>query len=140
MKRILVSTLAALAMACGGGGGDGSERSATPTGPTIPGNPPPPPQTATVEMRSAEQSDGYGGSAVSHAFAPSQVMIARGGSVTWTNNSGYLHSVVFSAAAGAPGDVSALVSGSASRTFQTGGTFSYRCSQHAGMSGTVVVQ
>ena len=139
MKRVLVITLAALA-ACSGGGGGGDPRSAAPTGPTNPGSPGPPAQTASVAMRSTEQGDGYGGGTVTHAFSPSEVRIARSGTVTWTNNSGYAHSVTFTAAAGAPNDVPAFDAGAVSRTFQTAGSFSYRCSQHAGMSGTVVVQ
>ncbi len=147
MRHILVIALAALAAACSGGGGGGDERPAAPTGPSNPGNPAnpgspaAPPQTASVDMRSIEEGGGiYGGGTYSHSFAPSQVTVARGGSVAWTNNTGFTHSVVFSQATGAPSDIPAFTEGVASRTFQTAGTFSYHCSQHSGMNGTVVVQ
>jgi plastocyanin len=143
MKRILVITLAALAAAlaaaCGGGGGGGDQRPETPTGPANPVNPGTPVQSASVDMRSSEQGDGYGGTTINHTFSPSQVTVARGGAVTWTNNSGFEHSVSFSTASGAPSDIPPFNAGSISRTFQTAGTFSYRCSLHTGMTGTVVV-
>ena len=138
MKYVLVIALAALAACGGGGGGYGDDRQETPTGPANPSNPGGASQSATVEMRSTEQGGQYGGT-YNHAFAPTQVAVVRGGTVTWSNNSGFPHSVNFSTA-NAPSDINAFDSGSASRTFQTAGTFNYRCDLHAGMSGTVVVQ
>lgn len=139
MKHVLVIAVAVLT-ACGGGGGGGyDDGPGTPTGPSNPTNPGTPSQSASVEMRSTEQGGEYGGGTYNHAFSPTQVTVVRGGTVTWSNGSGFAHSVNFTSA-GAPSDINAFDSGSASRAFQTAGTFSYRCDLHAGMSGTVVVQ
>jgi plastocyanin len=87
-------------------------------------------------MESTE--DGYGSTTFS--FKPSEVAIARTGTVTWTNESGTGHNVTFAASAGAPNDIPAYTSGSASRTFNTAGTFNYQCTLHSGMAGKVVVE
>lgn len=140
MKQTLIIALVVVAAACGGGGGGGGSKPITPTEPGTPTTPTTPSQSASVSMRSSEQSDGYGNTTVSHSFSPAQVAVVVGGSVTWTNSSGIAHSVVFSTAAGAPSDIPAFDGGSNSRTFQTAGTYQYHCALHAGMSGTVVVQ
>jgi plastocyanin len=41
---------------------------------------------------------------------------------------------------GAPGNIGNFTTGSSARTFPNAGTFSYQCTNHAGMSGTVTVQ
>jgi plastocyanin len=105
--------------------------------------PPPPPATnnpaptaASVAMVSS--SDGYG--TATHSFVPATVTIARFGTVTWTNESGYAHNVTFTPRTGAPTNIPDMTAGSASRNFTVAGTFSYRCTNHAGMQGDVVVQ
>ena len=129
-----------LIAACGGSGGGG------PTGPSGNNNnngnnsgnnnpPPSVPLTAAVQMRFTSDMYGY----AFGSFSPSEVTIARGGTVTWSNSSGAVHTVTFSTA-GAPLNVASLGSGSAVRTFETTGTFHYDCANHSGMSGSVVVQ
>jgi plastocyanin len=88
-------------------------------------------------MRTETDAYGYVGAST---FNPGSVIIARGGTVTWTNSSGNVHNVTFVSAAGVPADVSDLPSGSVGRTFGTAGTFSYSCTNHSGMSGSVNVQ
>jgi len=69
------------------------------------------------------------------AFQPASVTIAKGGTVTWTNNDGTAHTVKFSDSE-SPG----LSSGKTySKTFDSTGTFSYICGIHTYMHGTVVV-
>jgi plastocyanin len=121
---------------CGGGGG-GSAPTApnNPSTPNTPGTPSAPSGSATIAMRTDD--DGYG-SRVS-AFVPAVVSIARGGTVTWTNGTGVSHNVVFDAVAGAPASVASHTTGSNARTFSTGGTFAFRCTNHAGMDGSVNV-
>ncbi|HYV99474.1 MAG TPA: Ig-like domain-containing protein [Gemmatimonadaceae bacterium] len=86
----------------------------------------PPPLTADVTAT------------VSNQFVPSLVDIARGGTVTWTFQA--THNVTFSnTTGGAPQGISDTSTGSVSRTFATSGTFTYECTIHAGMRGTVVV-
>lgn len=136
--RPCAGLMLALLLACGGGGGD-DPYGESPTGPT--GNTPntpnpntPPSTSASVDMISS--GDGYGGAV--HAFSPARVTVARGGTVTWSNGSGFAHNVTFSSA-NAPPHVDDITAGSVSRTFPTAGTFGYSCGNHAGMSGEVVV-
>jgi plastocyanin len=70
----------------------------------------------------------------SFAFNPQVVKIAAGGSVTWTNQDGTTHTVTFS-------DSTQTLSNGASytRKFDTAGTFTYHCSIHPSMTGTVEV-
>lgn len=74
-------------------------------------------------------------------FSPATVTIARGGSVTWQFIGSTRHNVTFSGTAPAGGNVPDTdAGGSASRTFAAAGTYSYSCTRHSGMNGSVVVQ
>ena len=72
-------------------------------------------------------------------FNPSTVTITHGSSVMWTWTGSNPHSVTFDA--GGPNSA-VQTSGTFSRTFTSGGSFTYFCTVHgrAIMSGTVVVQ
>ena len=119
---------------CGGGGTDpappaGNNNNTTtnnPPGGT--GNPPAgAPTSANVTV-------------TDNVFTPSSVTVARNGTITWTwSNSGYgtAHNVTFDGGGGSSGD---KTDGTYERTFATAGTFSYRCSNHPPMTGTVIVQ
>jgi plastocyanin len=74
------------------------------------------------------------------AFAPQQVDIAAGGTVTWSFAEPYPldHTVNFSGS-GAPENIPASNAKSVERTFPSAGTYPYNCAIHYGMSGTVVV-
>lgn len=74
----------------------------------------------------------------SNDFTPASVAIARGGTVTWTFGS-VLHNVDFQGTAGAPASIPNTANASVARTFNSAGTFSYVCSLHSGMSGSVQV-
>lgn len=73
------------------------------------------------------------------AFNPGTITVNMGDSITWTNNDSVPHTAtsdtdsVFDVALPASG-------GSGSYTFATAGTFTYHCTIHAQMKGTVVVQ
>jgi len=71
-------------------------------------------------------------------FEPPTVILARNGIVTW--NFAMLHNVTWTGAAPTGGNIPDQATGSASRTFPTAGTYDYRCTLHAGMSGRVTVQ
>jgi plastocyanin len=74
------------------------------------------------------------------AFVPNPVTVSVGSTVTWTNSdtASSNHDVV---ADGGAFDSGLFGNGkSFSFTFQSRGTFTYHCSIHAGMVGTVVVQ
>jgi plastocyanin len=82
---------------------------------------------------------GEGGVAVSivdFAFSPPTINIAVGETVTWTNNGTFLHTstrtLMWDSGDLSPG-------GQFSFTFNAAGSFSYFCSRHASMMGTVNV-
>jgi len=72
------------------------------------------------------------------AFAPDQLEIAVGGTVTWTNTDSVSHTTtsdqgVWDSGSVAPG-------GQFSSTYTTAGTFPYHCAIHPGMVGTITVR
>ncbi len=70
------------------------------------------------------------------SFAPATITISQGDTVTWTNNGPTPHS-----ATGSSFDTGIFPAGqSRSHTFDEAGTFSYICTPHPQMKGTVVVQ
>jgi plastocyanin len=71
------------------------------------------------------------------AFAPAQLTVAAGTTVTWTNSDGFAHTVD---AADDTFVSEALDQGATfSHTFDAAGTFAYICGIHPSMAGTVVV-
>lgn len=98
----------------------------TPTNPNP--NPNPAPSAATVTTPGT-------------TFSPASVTIATGGTVTWQFTGSSRHNVTFSGTAPTGGNIPDTdVGGSATRTFTAAGTYSYSCTRHSGMNGTVVVQ
>lgn len=69
------------------------------------------------------------------AFKPDVVTIAKGGTVTWTNDDGIPHSVVF----GSDQSPTMPAGGTYSKSFSAAGTFDYHCGIHPTMRGTVKV-
>ena len=72
------------------------------------------------------------------AFAPTEITIAPGESVTWTNDDGAPHGLEFND--GAPGTDLLLPKASFSRPFDRPGTYDYNCSVHPYMTGRVIVR
>jgi len=72
------------------------------------------------------------------AYNPDDVAVAVGTTVTWTNSDSIAHT----STSDANGWNSGIVApgGRFSFTFQAPGTFSYHCTIHPGMVGTVVVR
>jgi plastocyanin len=120
---ILAGAVLVLAAACGGGS------AATPAG----GGDHPP-------ASAAAGCTGSGGTPVAiagSAYNPASVTVAKGGTVTWTNTDGTTHTVTFDAGP----DCGRMSQGATvSRTFADAGTFTYHCTIHSFMKGTVVVQ
>ena len=139
--KLRIVILAVVAMACGGSGGDGYT-TGTGNGPGTGTGAPPTgggsaATSATVAMTQGD--DGYG--TATFSFSPASVTVARGGTVTWSNEGGTAtHNVTFASTSGAPANIANYASGNASRTFNTAGTYSYQCTNHNGMSGSVTVQ
>ncbi len=74
-------------------------------------------------------------------FTPSQITIAKGGSVTWTNNDSITHTVVDDLSnVGGPNSGDIAPGQSYSFTFEKTGSFQYHCSIHPSMRGTIVVK
>jgi plastocyanin len=72
------------------------------------------------------------------AFAPDEVEIAVGGTVTWVNNDRASHTTTSN---GAGWDSGSIGPGRQfSRTYTAAGTFPYHCAIHPGMVGTVTVR
>jgi plastocyanin len=71
-------------------------------------------------------------------FAPSSVTVNVGDTVSWTNNGPTPHSATSTGGVWDTGIMDAGQSGS--HTFTEAGTFSYICTPHPNMKGTIVVQ
>jgi plastocyanin len=72
------------------------------------------------------------------AFDPATVTIKVGGTVTWTNQDSVAHTVAAEDNSWTSSNLGE--GGTFSRTFDTAGTFTYLCSIHPSMKGTVIVQ
>ena len=122
-SRLMILSFTAFLAACGGGsdstspstsgGGGGGGGSA-------------PGATTAVEMK------GF-------AFNPTAIKVASGATVTWTNSDGVLHNVTFDGAAvTASGNFS---TGAKAMVMPTAaGVYTYKCTLHSGMNGSVTVQ
>jgi LPXTG-motif cell wall-anchored protein len=97
--------------------------------------------TSTVPSASPAPAVAKGSASVSivdFAFSPASVTIGVGGSVTWTNTGEEDHDAT--PTGGGFSSTGNLEPGaSATRTFSSAGTFSYICTIHPDMKGTVVV-
>jgi heme/copper-type cytochrome/quinol oxidase subunit 2 len=125
MSRLsrIISASAILALAaCGGSGGYG-------TGPKPPPPPPPPPAPNTVTATP------------SNFFSPGNLTVNVGDVVTFKFTSP-AHNVFFdSTDPEQPGDIpGSNVNKDVTRTFNVAGTYTYHCTIHPGMTGTVVVR
>lgn len=77
-------------------------------------------------------------SIVSGSFNPSLLTVAKGTTVTWTNNDSVSHTVTGNTTGGPKS--STLAPGQTySFTFNTAGSYSYICTIHPDMTGTVTV-
>ncbi len=72
------------------------------------------------------------------AFTPASITVAKGSSVTWTNNGPSTHTVTAGDSSFNSGNVAA--GGKFTHTFSASGTFAYHCTIHPQMTGSVTVQ
>ena len=78
----------------------------------------------------------------SYKFAPADIVVDIGATVTWTNSDNFTHSVQFKDG-GLPTDPMVVQPGGApvTFTFSQAGTYHYQCSFHpTNMQGTITVQ
>jgi len=75
------------------------------------------------------------------AFTPSQITVAKGGTVTWTNNDDATHTVTDDLSdVGGPASGDIKPGETYSFTFNKTGSFQYHCTIHTSMRGTIVVK
>lgn len=72
------------------------------------------------------------------AFSPQSITVNKGDTVVWTNKDSMAHTVT--GTPGGPASPSIAAQGTYSFTFPATGTFTYHCTIHLTMTGTVVVQ
>src|SRR3954471_10264766 len=71
------------------------------------------------------------------AFSPASLTITAGTTVTWTNQDSATHTATADDGSWDTGNIAQGASGSV--TFNTPGTFTYHCSIHPNMTGTITV-
>lgn len=75
---------------------------------------------------------------VNMAFTPASITVAVNTTVTWTNKDGMPHTVMSNDNTFYSGSIDN--GGTYTHTFHSAGTYSYHCSLHPNMPGTVIVQ
>ncbi len=118
-------------------GGSGSTTSPTPT-PTPTPTPAPAPSPAPISAAASVTIVNGASDLSTTAYSPNPLNVAVGTTVTWRNNDSTTHDSTALNGSFATGTIAP--GGSASVTFNSAGTFPYRCTIHPGMVGTVTVQ
>ena len=126
LRLVLVSSFVMFSIACSG------SNSSTPSAPSPSPAPNPGGASSPVAIPSGASVLG------NRAYAPDDVTVAVGATVTWTNSDSVAHTSTADAGAWNSGTVAP--GGQFSRVFETAGTFAYHCTIHPGMVGTVVVR
>jgi len=124
VRLSIVAAVLAAACACGGYGSSSPVTPSPTPSPSTDGSP-----SVTIPSGASFQTRS--------AFAPDDLSVAAGTTVTWVNSDSVAHTSTsdgagWNSATIAPGGRFAF-------TFQTAGTFAYHCAIHPGMVGTVVV-
>lgn len=73
------------------------------------------------------------------AFSPAAITVKKGVTVTWTNNDSTTHTVTEMDNQDGPNSGNVAPGKTYTFTYNTTGTFKYRCSIHPSMTGTVTV-
>jgi len=74
---------------------------------------------------------------VDFGFQPTDLTVAAGSTVTWTNTGDATHTVKWSD--GTPESAGLTTSATYARTFETAGAYPYVCGIHGSMTGTITV-
>jgi plastocyanin len=87
----------------------------------------------------AASSTGSGAVAIKNfAFGPTPITVSKGAAVTWMNQDASAHTATAVDRSFDTGNIEPGKSGG--HTFDTPGTFAYRCSIHQYMTGSIVVK
>jgi plastocyanin len=127
LRLVVLSTLLMFAIACGGYSSPSTSPSPTGTPSPAPGGP-----SASVTIPVGAVSLG------NRAYAPGDLNVAVGTTVTWMNADSVPHTSTSDVNGWNSGTVEP--GGQFSFTFQTAGAFQYHCAIHPGMVGSVVVR
>jgi len=96
------------------------------------------PRKVVVQQSAAKGAGAAAVSIANFAFAPGELTIAAGDTVTWSNDDGAPHGLAYKD--GAPGANLLLPGATFARTFDRPGSYDYLCSVHPYMSGKVIVR
>jgi|ERR1700683_2197006 len=136
MNKVLVGILAVVILVAGGwyifAKNKGASPSATPMPSMSMGSSPASSSSSSPTAASSVKIQNY-------AFSPAAVTVKKGASVTWTNEDSVGHTVTESDGQAGPSSSTLNQGQSYSFTFNTAGTFHYKCSIHPYMTGTVIV-
>ena len=77
-------------------------------------------------------------SIVNMSFSPATLTVPVGTNVTWTNNDNMTHTVTSDSSGFDSGDIT--MGSKYSRVFSVAGTYTYHCTIHPTMKGTIVVK
>jgi plastocyanin len=126
---VVFALLSSLAVACGGYAAT-TQPTAAPANTAAAGNTAAPAPTAAPSSSSAVTIQNF-------SFAPAQLSVKVGTTVTWTNQDSAAHTVAADDGSWTSGD---LAKGQAfTHTFDKAGTFAYHCGVHPSMKGTITV-
>ena len=111
----------------------GGTSSAAPTATTAPA------ATATTAVNATSVK--IIGASGNYSFSPASVTVKVGDTVTWTNNSNVPHTTTSDASSAVAWDSSAIDTGGGtfSFVFTKAGSYTYHCSFHPFMHGTIIV-
>ena len=101
-----------------------------------------PPSSANPTASGANQAPAAGSIDIRNMmFTPSQITVAKGGTVTWTNHDSTTHTVIDDLSnVGGPASGEITPGSSYSFRFTKTGSFQYHCRIHPSMRGTIVVK
>lgn len=137
----LVVSLGALVALAGCGSTGGATSTATSTPPPAPTSTTAPASAATATTPANATTIKITGAAGSFSFTPASVTIPVGSTVVWENSSSAPHTSTSDSGDTFTWDSSTIASGggSFSETFTKAGTYTYHCSVHPSMHGTIIV-
>ncbi|MDD4137626.1 MAG: cupredoxin family copper-binding protein [Methanoregula sp.] len=100
--------------------------------------------STTTQSAVTTQSDSSGGARITiknFAFDPPAITVKAGTAITWTNQDSSPHTIVSDSGSPVPFSSESFSSGAAyTFTFTHPGTYTYHCSIHPSMKGTVMVE